>query len=39
MIDFYEKSNVDTNVLMFVTKAYQLNPNNYYKQSIKELDK
>jgi predicted alpha/beta superfamily hydrolase len=37
MADYYERSQDYKNALKFVTKAYELNPDDYYKQRIEEL--
>lgn len=37
MADYYERNNDYKNALKFVTKAYELNPDDYYKQRIEEL--
>jgi len=37
MADYYERNNDYKNALKFVTKAYEINANDYYKQRIEEL--
>ena len=37
MADYYERNNDYKNALKFVTKAYEINPSDYYKQRIGEL--
>ncbi|SNR56615.1 alpha/beta hydrolase-fold protein [Lutibacter flavus] len=37
MADYYERTNDYKNALKFVNKAYEINPNDYYKQRIEEL--
>jgi predicted alpha/beta superfamily hydrolase len=37
MADYYERNNDYKNALKFVTKANEINPNDYYKQRMEEL--
>ena len=39
MADYYERNNDYDNALKFVTKAYEISDNDYYKQRIEALKK
>lgn len=39
MADYYERNNDSKNALKFVTKAYEINATDYYKQRIEKLKK